>query len=1376
MAGKLKGLTVEIDGDVTGLSKAIVSVNSDAKKLQTELRGITRLLKYDPKNVALLEQKQRKLNEALDEQAQKLKMLRRAEEEYNSVAEHTDEQVEDFENLQREIVATQRKLEAAKRALAEFNIEQGVSHSVIGKLGGALESFGSRVKPVGEHLESIGGKLTRTVTPAIIAAGAASVAAAVEIDTSLTNVRKTVDGTEEQYEALKDAAIEFSKTNAVSASQILDIQALGAQLGFAIEELDEFGRVVSGLDIATNMDADTAATEMAQFANITKMSHEEISNYGSAIVGLGNNFATTESDISSMAMRIAAAGTQVHMSQADILGLATALASMGVEAEAGGTAISTIMAQIDKDVALTGDIMSGTSTMAAKDAKKVTESLETWASTAGMTAEEFASAWRNDPVQALSALLANMEATTAEGGNMSVMLEELGIDSIRQTDIMKRLAGNSQFVADAVAKSNDEWTKNTALQAEVDNRNQSLAAQFEMLKNRVIAIANDVGGPLAAALLDIVDQAEPLIKMISDGAKQFSEMSKGEQQAVLQAVALSAALGPMLNLLGKGVKGIEPFGAGLQKIAKFFATVDQSTSQAGRSIKNYTAETKASEGAVKRQTETIKRSSVAMGAAKTAAMGLAAAFVGSLIMAVVDFAREIGEAEKRSKGMKASNERLSASLDGLHSGTSSASSSLEELGATAAEVKGRADDLAQAHADLAESLSDTMTEAGANAGMLGHYMDTIHELGTKSNLTAGEQALLKDALDNVNEACGTSFQVTSDANGALYGQVDAIQAVAAAQQERLRYEAASQGLKELYQDEAESIMEISRLESERDALTEKMKGKKVSECREEAAAYTEVINALDEERAHHDATNDAIKRYSDYLAELGSQIGSTKEDIAGFIASNGELSQSLADSGIDADNLSEALSQCGISTSDLSAKSTEELATMLSSFDGSLASIVGMCESYGIEIPGKIASGIYGGSGQVTFAAGSVGEQVISELTGKDYSETGVSVTKGMIEGLDQDLGQKLAAAGLGQEVIDAIMEALDAHSPSRKAKAAGETVPAGLAEGINGSEEPGSAASSLGDMVMDALGQAVEGAFGIGEGVGLDYASGVGSQTQSAYGQGADVAGNATAGLWTGDASAGGMLGAAFASLVGGQAGIANTKAAGVAGSATAGLGTGDPSSGARLGGAFASGVGSNSGTARIHGSTVASAAGGGLRSQNDNASTWGGHLVQNFASGIRGMIDWARGAANAVASAVAGILGHTVPKEGPLRNGGKGEKEWGEHTIQNYIDGVQAKIPELRTAMAEASGAVAEALVDTEASRVALNMSVDQMHIRDITNMAARVSAGSRSPESLATTSTSPITNYYTIEGIDVTGEPDIERAVKTVIDYFKRAKGVA
>lgn len=1165
------------------------------------------------------------------------------------------------------------------------------------------DAFKEATQKVGQGMQAVGRGLTVGVTMPVVAAGAATVKAAVDIDTALTGVRKTVDGTEEQYQQLKQAAIDFSLTNAVEPSQILDIQALGAQLGFAIEELDEFGQVVSGLDIATNMDADQAATEMAQFANITKMSHEEISNYGSAIVGLGNNFATTESDISSMAMRLAASGTQVGMSQADILGLATALSSMGVEAEAGGTAISTIMAQIDKDIALAGEAMAGTTGMTQKEIDKVNGALETWASTAGMSAQEFSDAWRNDPVQALSALLSNMEATTAEGGNMSVMLQDLGIDSIRQADVMKRLGGNSQFVADAVSKANAEWSANTALSKEVDNRNQSLAAQFDMLKNRVTAVADDVGGPLAAALLDVVECAEPLIKAIADGAKQFSEMSEGEQRAVLQAVALSAAIGPVLNLFGKGVRNIETFGSVLQKVSKFFATVDQNTSQAGRSIKGYTAETKASETAVKKHADTVKMSSVAMGAAKTAAMGLAAAFVGSLVMAVIDFAREMGEAEKRSKEMKAANERLSSSLDGLHSGTSSASASLKELGATAADVKGKADELAQAHADLADSLADTMNEAGSSAGMLGHYMDTIHELGTKSNLTAGEQALLKDALDNVNEACGTSFQMTNDANGALYGQVDAIQAVVAAQQERLRYEAASQGLKDLYQDEAESLMEIARLESERDALTEKMKGKKVSECHEEAEAYTQVIDALDEERAHHDATNDAIKRYSDYLAELGSQIGSTKEDIAGFIASNGELSQALSDSGVDADALSQALSQCGISTSDLSAKSAEELSAMLSSFDGNLSSIVGMCDAYGIEIPGKIADGIYEGSGQVTFAAGSIGEKVISELTGKDYSQTGVTVDQGMAEGMGDGLEAALAAAGLGDEVIKAIMEALDAHSPSRRAKEAGETVPAGLAEGINGSSEPGSAAATLGDMVVDALGQAVEGAFGIGEATGSEYASGVGSQTGSAQGSGAGVAGGATSGLWTGDASGGSALGAAFASLLGDQYGNALAQATGVASGATSGLGTGDASPGSKLGGEYASGVGGHAGNARSQGGAVASAAGGGLRSQNDNASSWGGHLVQNFAAGIRGMIDFVAGAANAVASTVAGILGHTVPKEGVLREGGKGEAVWGEHLVRNIATGMRNARPEID---AEAD-AIAASLADIARTSAVIDFS---------------------------------------------------------------------
>lgn len=503
--------------------------------------------------------------------------------------------------------------------------------------GARWADAGGRIYNTGEKVESAGTKLLG-VSAAMTGVAVASGRAAIDIDTALTGVRKTVDGTEEQYRALKESAIEFSKTNAVSAAQIIDIQALGAQLGFSIDELDEFGRVVSGLDIATDMGAEQAATEMAQFANITRMAHTDVSNYGSAIVNLGNHMATTESSISSMSMRVAAASTQVGMSQAEILGWSAAMSSLGVEAEAGGTAFSQTVATIDAAVASGSD------------------SVNAFAEIAGMSAEQFSESWKRSASDTMVALLQGTDGAE----NMTIALENMGVTGIRQTDVLKRLAGNTDLVTQALGYANQGWRENTALQDEVDNRNESMAAKLEILQNKLTAIAEDVGTPLVEAATDAIDAAEPLIQGVESLTQAFADMDEEGQRNVLMLAGLAAGAGPVLVATGKVIKGVGNVATSVGRAKQLFGTyADALTTTNAKSLDTYSSN--------KRLASALKNNGAVQAAgsveAYTEAVKNANKSNANLTSAEKSLARE------RSKGTRASQERiaaLSGEVDRLH--------------------------------------------------------------------------------------------------------------------------------------------------------------------------------------------------------------------------------------------------------------------------------------------------------------------------------------------------------------------------------------------------------------------------------------------------------------------------------------------------------------------------------------------------------------------------------------------------------------------------------------------------------------------------------------------------------------------------------------
>lgn len=914
-----------------------------------------------------------------------------------------------------------RALEKARQDLEKMKIS---AVSELGGAGSSLVDFGSKAAEVGGEIhnmgykmEQVGSKATKGITLPIVAAAAAVGSAAVDMDTSLTNVKKTVDGTEEQYQQLKESAIEFSKTNAVSASQIMDIQSLGAQLGFAIDELDEFGRVVSGLDIATNMDAETAGTEMAQFANITKMAHSEVSNYGSAIVGLGNNMATTESDISHMAMRLAAAGTQVGMSQADILGLAAALSSMGVEAEAGGTAISTIMSQIDKDIATGSD------------------AVETWAATAGMSAQEFADAWKRDPVQALSALLSNMEKTTAEGGNMSVMLEDLGIDSIRQTDIMKRLAGNSELVTKAVALSNEEWKKNTALQNEVDNRNASMAAKFQILQNKVTAVAEKVGTPLVNALLDVVDAAEPLIEGISDAAQAFADMDEKDQKMILGLVGAAAAFGPVTTVAGKLTQGIGDLVVGVGKGAQHFGLLknELGTVKEAFALVRGGAGTAAEGLALAEGSTTLV--SGALGVLKTAMIGLG---IGAAIVAIGAVVTAIqGVIEHEQKVVDATyglETAMGAAADAYGSYTTGAEEAVKSLG----DIKAQTEEVIESQGKLAESMRDQWAEYGTNAAMVDAYATEIQNLtqkydehGNKLQLTAEEQTRLKLAVDGFNEATGASVQVTDALNGTLDQSVDSIMASAEAFKEQARAQAAIEMYKDLYKQQLQDEMALNDATAELNRLKEL-----------EADAWQYSYNG--------------INPYTSQVADAQRQVDELTKAMDSNIATQDQLIGVIMGTGQSFDSFDSALEQSGIKLEDFGTLTDEQLEALKGNFDGKLSSIVTTCNEKGIEIPQSLADAISANKEPVNEAATGLGADVDA------------GIQKGIEDNADKP---KSGIEAVGDGIINFFKDLFGIHSPSTVMAEMGADIDLGLKQGIEDTQgEPKGAVDALGQLLQGAI------------------------------------------------------------------------------------------------------------------------------------------------------------------------------------------------------------------------------------------------------------------------------------------------------------------
>ena len=531
-AGRIKGIQIEIGGDTTKLVSALAKVDNSISKTQSNLRDLNRALKLDPGNTELLKDKQKELAKAIEDTKSKLETEKQALEQMKNT--------EGFDANSQAARDLKVQIDLDTAALKDLEAQARQSSSVLGSqmqaAGQKIQEVGDKIKGVGDKIAGIGQTLTTRVTVPIVSAFGASAKAAIDWETAFTGVQKTVDATAEEYDQLATNIKKMATETASSATDIAGVMEIAGQLGIeGVEGLTTFTKTMVELGDTTNLSAEEAATSLARFLNITGESSASVDRIGSAVVDLGNNFATSESEIVAMATRLASAGTIAGMTSTDILALAASMSSVGIQAEAGGTAMTQTISAMTAAVA---DFEAGS-----------TEDLEKIAKVANMSAADFAKAWNEHPIEAVQNFIAGLGTLDEKGENATLVLDELGMSGVRQANMLKSLSLASGVLSDAITTSSEAYKENAALSAEAEKRYGTMAAKISQLKARITEVAIEIGNTLMPYIEKAMTYIEGLVE-------KWKALDDEQKESIIRFAAIAAAIGPVLIVVGKLVASV----------------------------------------------------------------------------------------------------------------------------------------------------------------------------------------------------------------------------------------------------------------------------------------------------------------------------------------------------------------------------------------------------------------------------------------------------------------------------------------------------------------------------------------------------------------------------------------------------------------------------------------------------------------------------------------------------------------------------------------------------------------------------------------------------------------------------------------------------
>ena len=515
MAGRISGITIEIDGNTTKLSQALQGVNKDIKTTQTNLKDINRLLKFDGGNVTLLKQKQEQLNTAITKVKERLKQEQEALRQLRN-GDQTPEVKAQMQALERQIEADNQELKRLTDQMKKFGSVAGQQMKAAGQ---KMKEFGDKMKTVGQNITSVGKDLTMKVTMPLALFGASAVKSFAEVDKIMTLTNATMGNTEAEAKLLSDAMKDAAANSTFGMTDAATATLNFARAGLTAEEAAATLAPAMNLAAGEGGNLDTVSAGLVATINSFQDTFDNASHYADVFANACNNSAL-DVDSLSQAMSVAApvfnaAGYSVN-DAALYMGV---MANAGIEADKAANSLKTGMARLvsptkqaqtwlDK---LGFSITDETGQM--KDSVTVQKELH----------DAFGQLSESEQIAAASAIfgknqmspwLALINTAPEEVDALSTALEQEGTASDMAGQMMEGFGGS-----------------------------------LEKLKSSIDVAKVSFGEALAPTIQIVSDKIQQLVDW-------FNSLDSSQQETIAKIALVIAAVGPVLVIIGTVISAI----------------------------------------------------------------------------------------------------------------------------------------------------------------------------------------------------------------------------------------------------------------------------------------------------------------------------------------------------------------------------------------------------------------------------------------------------------------------------------------------------------------------------------------------------------------------------------------------------------------------------------------------------------------------------------------------------------------------------------------------------------------------------------------------------------------------------------------------------